>query len=220
MKSPSTGRRYRLLCPISRALDHLGDRWTLLILRDLHAGPARFKDLAAGITGLPSNILTTRLARLLHDGLVKKTINEYDISLYSLTELGEKTGPLLFELSQLGTYFPAEEETRPPGNLRLAAVTLKEALLRAPHESTFHIEFRINNEPFDIEVIKNTVQVSYRSATEPQAIISVPYEPMIAYADNQISIDAFRKQMLVEGDTTIAAQFFQRLHSAMSKDVK
>ena len=44
-------RSYKLLCPIARALDRIGDRWTLLILRDLHAGPARFSELQRGLTG-------------------------------------------------------------------------------------------------------------------------------------------------------------------------
>ena len=57
-------RSYHLLCPIARGLDRVGDRWTLLVLRDLHAGPARFKDIQEGLPGLASNLLTTRLRRL------------------------------------------------------------------------------------------------------------------------------------------------------------
>ena len=53
-------RRYKLLCPIARALDRIGDRWTMLILRDLHAGPARFSELQSGLTGIAPNLLTDR----------------------------------------------------------------------------------------------------------------------------------------------------------------
>jgi len=74
-------RRYRLLCPISRALDHVGDRWTLVILRDLHAGPVRHKDLAAGLTGIPSSLLATRLKELVADGLVEKKSYEHGVPL-------------------------------------------------------------------------------------------------------------------------------------------
>ena len=56
-------RHYQLLCPIARALDVIGDRWSLLILRDLHAGPARFQELHDGL-GTASNLLTTRLGEL------------------------------------------------------------------------------------------------------------------------------------------------------------
>ena len=65
----STRRGYDLVCPIARALDRVGDRWTLLILRDLHAGPARFSDLETGL-GIASNLLSSRLRDLNDDGLV------------------------------------------------------------------------------------------------------------------------------------------------------
>ena len=140
-------RSYNLLCPISRALDHVVDRWALLILRDMHAGPVRHKDLATGLTGISSNLLATRLKELVANGLVEKKPNEHYVPLYGLTELGEATGPVLFELSKLGTRFPPNENPRPPGNLRLAAVTLKEALSRVPDDSELHVELRIDGKP-------------------------------------------------------------------------
>ena len=66
----SKARNYRLLCPIARALDRVGDRWALLILRDLHAGPARFNELLEGLTGIASNLLTNRLEELVAAELV------------------------------------------------------------------------------------------------------------------------------------------------------
>lgn len=210
-----SGRRYRLLCPISRVLDHVGDRWTLLILRDLHAGPVRHKDLATGLTGIPSNVLATRLKELLAAGLVQKKRSEHGVPLYELTDLGEATGPVLFELSRLGTRFPADEEPRPPGNLRLVAVTLKEALSRVPDDSELHVELRIDGEPLDIHAHQGRVRVHYRPATEPQAVISVPYEPMIAYGDGRIAPEAFGQFITVDGDAEVAGRFLQRLERAM-----
>jgi len=210
-----SNRRYHLLCPLSRALDRVGDRWTLLILRDLHAGPVRHKDLAAGLTGIPSNLLATRLKELVADGLVEKKSSEHGVPLYGLTDLGEATGPVLFELSKLGVRFPADEDPRAPGNLRLAAVTLKESLSRTSDDSELHIELRIDGEPFDIHAHQRHVQVRYRPAREPQAVISVPYEPMIAYGDGRITQEAFGKQVAVDGDAEIAARFLQRLGRAM-----
>ena len=67
----STRRGYQLLCPIARTLDRVGDRWSLLILRDLHAGPARFTELQEGL-GLASNLLSSRLRDLTDDGLVSR----------------------------------------------------------------------------------------------------------------------------------------------------
>ena len=90
-------RRYRLLCPIARALDRIGDRWTLLILRDLHAGPARFSDLQSGLGGIASNLLAGRLQQLLEDGLARRRDAGFGVTVYELTETGAKSADLLFE---------------------------------------------------------------------------------------------------------------------------
>jgi DNA-binding HxlR family transcriptional regulator len=211
-----SSRRYRLLCPISRALDRVGDRWTLLILRDLHAGPVRHKDLAKGLTGIPSNLLATRLKELVTDGLVQKTTSEHGVPLYSLTDIGEATAPVLFELSKLGTHFPADVDTRAPGNLRLAAVTLKEALSRVPDDSETHVELRIDGESLDIHTHQGRVRVRYGAAQNPQAVISVPYEPMIAFADGRLEQEAYMQQIAVDGDSEVAVRFLQRLGRAMN----
>ena len=93
-------RPYQLLCPIARALDVIGDRWTLLILRDLHAGPARFQVLQEGL-GVATNLLATRLTELTESGLIQKqAIDEY--SAYALTDLGRHTDMLLWELARFG----------------------------------------------------------------------------------------------------------------------
>ena len=63
----------RSACPVARTLDVLGDRWTLLVVRDLLAGKRRFGDFLASPEGIPTNILTDRLKRLAAAGLVTKT---------------------------------------------------------------------------------------------------------------------------------------------------
>ena len=63
---------YDQFCPVARVLDVVGERWTLLIVRELLLGPRRFTDLAAGLPGIGTSVLTTRLKQLEHDGLVRK----------------------------------------------------------------------------------------------------------------------------------------------------
>ena len=110
-------RSYKLQCPIARGLDRIGDRWTLLILRDLHAGPARFTDLQRGLTGIAANLLTERLAKLVEDGIIRKTSGPHATTLYELTDLGHKTQNLIFELAMFGAQFPSETDIVDPGNL-------------------------------------------------------------------------------------------------------
>ena len=113
-------RRYRLLCPIARALDVLGDRWTLLILRDLHAGPARFQELQEGLS-IATNLLSTRLTELTESGMIERSKEAG----YQLTEAGRSTDRILWELARFGASLGRDDHPREPGNLRTIALPLR-----------------------------------------------------------------------------------------------
>ena len=83
-------RRYHQYCPVARVLDVIGERWTLLIVRELLLGPRRFTDLADGLPGIGSSVLTTRLKQLEQTGLVaKRTLPPPAASVvYELTDEG------------------------------------------------------------------------------------------------------------------------------------
>lgn len=187
-----TTRSYNLLCPISRALDHVGDRWTLLILRDLHAGPARFKDLQTGLTGIASNLLSDRLHALEASGLVQKYEAEFGVSLYSLTEMGEETGPLIFELARLGGRMPRPSKIRKPGNLRTVAVSLGMASKRAVGpEHDFEATLMIDGEAFWMTAKDGDAQVRAGAAENPDVVMTTSYEPMMAMADGYLEQNDF-----------------------------
>ncbi len=182
-------RRYRLLCPIARALDRVGDRWTLLILRDLHAGPARFSDLQT-LPGLASNLLTNRLRQLEDDGLIRRRDAEYGATVYELTELGERTRDVLFDLAALGADFPPDREIKRPGNLRTVAVTLRVALERTVDpETTLRAELVVDGEPFTIDIERGEVAVQAGRADDPEVVVATEYEPMVAAADGRLSME-------------------------------
>ncbi|MGB5374041.1 MAG: helix-turn-helix domain-containing protein [Polyangiales bacterium] len=184
-------RRYRLLCPIARALDRVGDRWTLLILRDLHAGPARFSDLQT-LPGIASNLLTNRLRQLEDDALIRRRDAEYGTTVYELTELGSRTADLLFELAMFGAEFPPDEEIKRPGNLRTIAVTLRVACQRVVNpDMSLNAELIVDGEPFAFTVDRGLVDVKAGNAQNPEATLATSYEPMIAVADGQMSLDDF-----------------------------
>ena len=88
-------------CPISTALDIVGDKWTLLIVRDLMLGKRRFSEFAESMEAIPTNLLSERLQRLLTEGLVER--RQYSAHLkryeYSLTDKGEELLPTLTELA-------------------------------------------------------------------------------------------------------------------------
>jgi DNA-binding HxlR family transcriptional regulator len=82
----------RSACPIAAALDVVGDRWTLLILRDLFLGKTKYNELASAEEGIPTNVLAERLQRLQKFGLIEKeTYQQHPVRYtYSLTEKGRE----------------------------------------------------------------------------------------------------------------------------------
>lgn len=97
-------REYGQFCGLARAAEVLGQRWTLLILRDLLVGPRRYSDLAAGLPGIPTNILATRLKELEHDGLVTREARSgADRSIvYRVTARAAELTPALDALARWG----------------------------------------------------------------------------------------------------------------------
>ncbi len=103
MVKPGVAPR-RSRCPVACSLDIFGDRWTLLIVRDLFHGRARFKDFTASPEGIPTNILADRLERLLANGVVEQMPAEDGTKrqAYRLTEKGKALGPMLKAMRDWG----------------------------------------------------------------------------------------------------------------------
>lgn len=95
---------HRSPCPVACALDLFGDKWTLLVVRDLMLGRSRYKDFASSPEGIPTNILADRLQRLLDSGLVQQIPAEDGSKrlAYQLTEKGKSLRPVLKSLRDWG----------------------------------------------------------------------------------------------------------------------
>ncbi|HUB65897.1 MAG TPA: helix-turn-helix domain-containing protein [Candidatus Methylacidiphilales bacterium] len=97
-------RQRRSRCPVACTLDILGDRWSLLVMRDLFLGRSRFKEFAASPEGIPTNILSERLERLVHHGIITATPVTQGSSrvAYHLTRKGEALRPVLRRMRDWG----------------------------------------------------------------------------------------------------------------------
>jgi len=108
-------RSYAQLCGIATALDVVGDRWALLVVRDLMFGPLRFGDLIEGLPGIGTNTLTARLRQLEAAGVVRRRLADRAI-VYELTPYGHELEPILMALGRWGTRsmgrLPAEVAAR------------------------------------------------------------------------------------------------------------
>src|SRR5215213_596424 len=123
-------RSYGQYCTVARALDVVGERWTLLLVRELSTGPKRFKDLLEGLPGIGTNLLARRLKTLEGKGIVRRATlpPPAGSNVYELTGLGRSLEPVIVALSRWGTRLldaPREEDDLRAG---WAVVALRSAL--------------------------------------------------------------------------------------------
>lgn len=183
-------RPYQLLCPIARALDVVGDRWALLILRDLHAGPARFQQLHAGL-GIATNLLATRLADLTASDMIQK-LDVDGHSAYALTDLGRHTDLLLWELSRFGAMLDREPDPRRPGNLRTIVLPLRIALKQVEDRPTLTVRLVIDDETFTVISSPDSVDVEYGPTSTPADLaIRTNYVGFLDVGEGRISPEEF-----------------------------
>jgi DNA-binding HxlR family transcriptional regulator len=100
----SDKRSYQQFCGVARALDVVGERWTLLIVRDLLLGPRRYSDLLRSLAGITTNLLAKRLAELEQGGTLEKRVLPPPSGsvVYALTETGMALEPVVMELGRFG----------------------------------------------------------------------------------------------------------------------
>jgi DNA-binding HxlR family transcriptional regulator len=115
-----TTRSYHDLCPIARALDVVGERWALLVARELLLGPQRFSDLRGALPGVSSNLLTDRLRELQARGVVRRRVlpPPAGSSVYELTDRGRRLEAVLDALGEWGASEP------PPTDASLSATAV------------------------------------------------------------------------------------------------
>jgi DNA-binding HxlR family transcriptional regulator len=142
----SVSKRYDQYCPIAHSLDLIGDRWSLMIVRELMRGPKRYTDLTAGLPGIGTNVLATRLRDLeTHGILTRHTLAPPAASkVYELTDYGRDLEPVMHELGKWG----ARSLGPPSGGPPLFAGWLGNALncALAPLAPPGRFEFRVGDE--------------------------------------------------------------------------
>lgn len=116
--------RYAQFCPLTRAVEILGERWTILILRELFLGPKRFSDLKSALNGVSPSVLADRLTRLEERGIIlRRELPPPAASVvYELDDAGRALRPLLVELTRWGLRFmgsPAPDDSFRPEWLTL-----------------------------------------------------------------------------------------------------
>ena len=167
-------RSYEQFCTLATALDVVGERWTLLIIRELMLGPRRFTDLLDGLPGIGRNLLSARLRHLEEEGLVRRDRLPPPAAsqVYELTEDGRGLGPALAELGRWGVQRLGErrpEQTFNPawGMFPFSYMADREAARDL--DETW--EFRIDDATFTLRVSGGRVMPRSGPAEDPDLVV-------------------------------------------------
>jgi DNA-binding HxlR family transcriptional regulator len=165
-------RTYGDACGVARALDRVGERWTLLVVRELLLGPKRFTDLRAGIPNASPNVLSQRLRALEEDGVVRRRRlgPPAGARVYELTDWGLELEPVITQLGRWG----ARSSPAPGAGLGADALVLALRTLFDPDAAGGHrarYDLRLGADRFRVEVAGGRLEAVRGEAPEPDATI-------------------------------------------------
>jgi DNA-binding HxlR family transcriptional regulator len=170
-------KSYGQYCPIAEALDVVGERWTLLIARELLTGPQRFTDLRAGLPGIPPNLLSSRLRELEDAGLIarRELPPPAARTVYELTEEGLGLEPTLRALARWGMHLlpPDDRSVSPAAAVRAALVAYARPRAASAPQRTWAAH--VGGEAFTLQLEDG--RVSYRSGDPVRADLVVSADP-------------------------------------------
>lgn len=151
----SSMRSYGQNCGLARSLDLLGERWTLLIVRELARGPKRFGDLTESLQGIGTNLLAARLRSLLEAGIIahEELTGVKGVSAYVLTGRGRDLVPVLESLALWGLEIPWPQVQEARSRAAWAAMTMQANMQRGAGEAPDGIyDFDVEGERFWLRV--------------------------------------------------------------------
>jgi DNA-binding HxlR family transcriptional regulator len=199
-------RTYNQYCGLAYALDVVGERWTMLIVRELIAGPRRFKDLMEGLPDISTNLLADRLRSLEQQGILRRRVlpPPAGSTVYQLTDVGQGLETALLELGKWGSRFvPPSAEGVTVLGLNSYALTLK-TFFRPEQaqglDETY--ELHIGPEVLQVRIARGTIAVQQGTALKADAVFYTDIETYLALLLGQVAPDAAiaEGRVRIEGD--------------------
>ncbi|GGM24415.1 MULTISPECIES: winged helix-turn-helix transcriptional regulator [Micromonospora] len=175
MKQTRERRTYDQQCGLAYALDVVGERWTLLIVRELLLRQRRYGELLEALPGIGTNLLADRLGFLIDAGLVRSLDPDRRTSGYELTELGQRLREPILSLARFGLSYsahrpaPAGGVTRPSWAVLAVEAMIDEVPADVPDET---YEFDVDGELFHVAVVGGSVSVVPTAAVDPALRVS------------------------------------------------
>lgn len=215
-----TGNRsYGDPCGVARSLDVVGERWALLVVRELLFGPKRFNDLLTGLTGASPNVISQRLRELADHGVVRRRDlgPPANVQVYELTDWGRELEPVLFQLGQWGSRAPVPAE----GRQSLAALLLSVVAAgnaSGGNQRSGRYQLRIGADAFAVEAAPGSVQVSRGMADQPHATLTTDGDTLrsVCYGQRSVTHAMRAGDLHVDGDPDATGHLTDLLRAPFS----
>ena len=207
----STKRTYDDGCAAAHALDLVGERWALLVVRELLLGPKRFTDLRAGLPHASPNVLAERLRGLEEAGIVRRRRLPPPAAskIYELTDWGEELEPVIIRLGRWGARSPSKPDDAPLGvdSLILSFRTMFDPGAAEGLEAGY--ELRMGEDRFRAEVSGGGFEIERGSAERPDATIEADSSTLaeLVYGGRSLEETLRSGDITIEGDEAAVERF-------------
>ena len=206
MTSP---RSYDDPCGIARALDRIGERWALLVVRELLLGPRRFTDLRAGLPGASPNVLSQRLRELEHSNVIRRrTLPPPGAAVvYELTPWGAELEPVILALARWGS----RATPLPRGELSTSALMLALETTFDPDAAGLargRFALEVDGEPFGIEIARRKLAITRAACDPADAAIAADRGSLraVVFGGRELRHVQREGKLRIAGDQALAAR--------------
>ncbi|UYY58131.1 winged helix-turn-helix transcriptional regulator [Sphingomonas sp. S2-65] len=204
-------RWYQDACGTALAMDLIGERWSLLIVRELLLGPRRFGEIRGALVGLSANILTQRLEGLEKGGILRREAlpSPANAQVYALTAWGRALEEPIFALSRWAAGSPAHDVTMPLSN---TAFMLSLRTMMDPERSrdlAVDLGFRVGGEPFRGAIVEGRLDVRRAEVSDAQIIFEGQPSALasVFYGPAPLTESQAAGKVFVTGDVKLAQRF-------------
>ncbi len=215
-ESAGRSRRYHDACGAAHGLDLIGERWALLVIRELMMGPRRFSDLRKDLCGLSANVLTQRLEGLEASGIVRrrKLPPPASVQVYELTDWGYEIKPVFMVLGRWAARSPLHDPTLP-----ISAVSIMQSFetmydsARAG-DAVMRLGFVLGEDRMVVSVAQGVIETRRGDPDEAEVVVRAAPPVVAAAVYGKVPLAALEGEgaMTIDGDRDVFARFIDFFH--------
>lgn len=215
-KDKTRSRRYHDACGAAHGLDLVGERWALLVIRELMMGPRRFSDLRKDLCGLSANVLTQRLEGLEASGIVqrRKLPPPASVQVYELTDWGREIEPVFMVLGRWAARSPQHDPSLPISavSIMLSFRTMFDAARAG--EAAMRLGFVLDEDRMVVTVAERKIDAVRGEVEDCDVVVRASAQAVAAAVYGKVPLAALEGEgaMTIEGDRATFARFVDVFH--------